>query len=882
MDLITTHINADFDALGSMVAAKKIYPESRLLLPGSQEDAVAEFLSLSKELIDVETERECRLDDVTRLILVDTRHRSRIGVASQLVDKGVEVHIYDHHPRMKGDVVADKEVYEEVGATVSILADIIRRRKIKLSSIEATVMLLGIYEETGSLTYRSTTKFDVDMVSFLLSQGANLSVVSSYLNRELTESELTLLTRLIATTERDIINGVSVSTIVLDDVDYIGELGTLIHKLMDIENMPLLFVFIKTKSGRVDIVARSKLPSVDLNKILSHFGGGGHPAAACAKIPGGDLEEIKPRLWKLLSSNIKSKACAKDIMSKDLGSLGIDTKISRAKNILTKEQAGGAPVVQRGRIVGVITMDGLNKALKGGYGHARIKGYMSRKIITVKSDTPLHEIQKMMLSKDAGVILVSEGKRTIGVIRRTDALKAIHDSLFTKPAEIERQEILNLSNKMSKLLPRDMIRMAKRIGALANSLGFTAFLVGGVVRDIILGTKNLDLDIVVEGDAIKTGSILAKELGAALVVHRRFGTCTVITKKRLRIDLATARKETYEAPAALPTVEFSSLKDDLIRRDFTINAMAISLNKKSFGQLVDFFNGRRDLGRGRIRVMHDGSFIDDPTRIFRAVRFEQRLGFAIDSYTADLIKHAVNKEMFTKVEPQRIRDEVVLILKEGDPLKALRRMDDLHELRFLHGKICLDRHFLDLYANINEVYSWYEGSPCRKRTIERWLVYLMALFGPLSYNDTSRICQSFVFRRSDCIRLLSYKKYAAKTLIVLSSARDIPPSVIYSLLEPLSLEVILLMMAQAKSLKPEEASKRVTSRIKDFLERYNGMRVLVRGEDLKAMGLKPGPEFKDILKKVLYEKIDGRVGSKKDELAFAGKLVDVLIKKRKN
>ncbi|MBP7055893.1 MAG: CBS domain-containing protein, partial [Candidatus Omnitrophica bacterium] len=819
---------------------------------------------------------------VKRLILVDTRHKSRIGIAAELVDRGVEVHVYDHQPHMKGDVVADQEVFEEVGATVSILADIIKKRRIKLSSLEATVMLVGIYEETGSLTYRSTTKLDVDMVSFLLSQGANLSVVSSYLNRELTESELTLLTRLIATTERIEINGVSVSSIVLTDVDYIGELGALLHKLMDIENIPLLFVFIQTKNGRVDIVGRSKLPSVDLNSILSAFGGGGHPAAACAKIPGGDLEKIKAKLWRALKSSIKIKAWAKDIMSKDLEALSADTRIDVAKGILAKAQAGGAPVRHRGRIVGIITTDGVNKALKSGYGHARVKGYMTRNIVFVKPEAPLYEIQKLMLSKDAGVVLVSSGKRILGVIKRTDALKAIHESLFTKPSGAERQEILNLTHKMDELLPREVVAMSKRIGSLANSTGLTAFLVGGVVRDILLGVKNLDLDIVVEGDAIKLGSLLAKELGAALVVHKRFGTCTVFTKGKLRIDLATARKETYERPAALPTVEFSSLKDDLIRRDFTINAMAISLNKNSFGQLVDFFKGREDLARGRIRVMHDGSFIDDPTRIFRAVRFEQRLGFAIDSHTADLIKHAVNVKMFSQVEPQRIRDEIVLILKEEDPLKALKRMSQLHEFRFLHRKISLTKDFLKMYEHINLFYSWYEVSPCRKRTIELWLVYLMALFEPLSYNDVSRICRSFVFRRGESLRLVSYKKCADKTLVLLSSSRDLSPSSVYRVLEPLSLEAILAIMAKAKVAPHVSRASRAVSRIKDFLERYNGQRLSIRGEDLKAMGLEPGPGFRNILKKVLYEKIDGNLKTKADERRFAENMVSALGMRKKS
>ncbi|HPM43617.1 MAG TPA: prohead protease, partial [Candidatus Omnitrophota bacterium] len=349
----------------------------------------------------------------------------------------------------------------------------------------------------------------------------------------------------------------------------------------------------------------------------------------------------------------------------------------------------------------------------------------------------------------------------------------------------------------------------------------------------------------------------------------------------LRIDLATARKETYERPAALPTVEFSSLKEDLIRRDFTINAMAISLNKSSFGQLVDFFKGREDIARGRIRVMHDKSFIDDPTRIFRAVRFEQRLGFAIDSHTSDLIKHAVNVRMFSKVEPQRIRDEIVLILKEEDPLKALKRMSQLHEFRFLHKKISLTKEFLKTYEHINSFYSWYEASPCRKRAIELWLVYLMALFVPLSYNDISRICRSFVFRRGESLRLLSYKKCADKTLLLLSSGRDLSPSSVYRVLEPLSLEAMLAIMAKAKLISHVSRASRAVSRIKNFLEIYNGQRLSVRGEDLKAMGLKPGPVFRDILKKLLYEKIDGNLKTKADEIRFAKNIVSALVMRKK-
>ncbi len=866
MDLITTHINADFDALGSLVAAKKLYPGSRLLLPGSQEEAVRAFLSLARELITVESERECKMDDVDRLILVDTRHGQRIGVAAELVGKGVEIHIYDHHHRMKDDIVADKDVYEEVGATVTILADMIKKKKIKLSYLEATVMLLGIYEETGSLTYRATTKLDVDMVSFLLSRGASLSVVSSYLDRELSLEALSVLTELINSTERVTIKGVSVSMVEITREEYVGELGSLVQKLMDIENINVLFVFINSRN-RIDIIGRSAIPSLDVNKVLSHFGGGGHPGAASAKVRGtGGVKAVKDRLIKILKANIKVAAVAEDIMSKGIKAFGANKRVTEARMMLIKKKMDGMPVVQKDKLVGIITLTGLNKALKRGFGHSRIKGYMARDVRVVTTKTPIHLIQKMVLDNDVGVLPVVKGKKIVGVINRTDILKSVHRGLFLKPAHVDKKVTKNFSKKMESVLPKEIMSLARLIGQKANSAGCRAFIVGGLVRDLILGVKNLDLDIVVEGAAIKLGEILSKELSAALVVHRRFGTCSVITRNKLKIDLATARKEVYERPAALPTVEFGSLKDDLIRRDFTINAMAVSINRESFGQVIDFFNGERDLARGVIKVMHDASFIDDPTRIFRAVRFEQRFAFHIDGHTEDLIKHAIKRGMFKHVEPQRVRDEIILILKEEEPYRAINRMAELDELRFLHHKIKFDDRAVKLYGAIDGVSGWYEVSDFKRRAVEKWLIYLMALFDALSYNDVSSICGRFVFRRSETIRLLSSKGSADRVAKALDRAARLAPSKIYRLLEPLSFEVILFILAR-------RGSARVKERVGEFFRKYNGARTSIKGGDIKAMGLEPGPHFRSILAKVLYAKLDGKVRTREEELSYAARLV---------
>ena len=878
MDLIVTHIGADFDGLSSLVAAKKLYPRSRLLIPGSPESSVREFLMLTKDLVPLENEKECELSDVDRLVVVDTRHRTRIGCAGLLLDRDVEVHIYDHHPRTKDGIVADKDVYQEVGATVTILVDAIRKKRIHLTPLEATIMLLGIYEETGSLTYRTTTRHDVDAVSFLLSNGANLSVVSSYLNRELSDEELSFLIKMIHSTERVMVHGVSVAFSIVESGEFSGELGMLIHKLIDIENIPVLFVFVRAPAGRINIIARSKLHFVDVNKALSYFGGGGHISAASARVSGKDIASIRERLVKILKNQIKIQVRAQDIMTKYPLLIDIGEKVDLAHDLLAKTGKPGALIADRGRIVGVTTAEDLNKALKRGYGHSRVKGYMRTTLYRVNPRTPIHTIHQIIHEKDASIVPVMKGSRLLGSIYRTDVLKTVHSGLFAEgvTSETEKAVVLNVAKKMERILPGEILALLKKIGALANHNHYTVFVVGGLVRDLILGAKNIDLDIVLEGDAIKFGSLVASQLGGTLVPHRRFGTASVVMpwpgkpqetrEGNLKIDLATARKERYERPAALPQVSFSTLKDDLIRRDFTINAMAVSLNKDNFGQLIDFFGGEKDLGDGRIRVMHDGSFIDDPTRIFRAVRFEQRFGFHIDSHTESLVKDAISKGMFGRTENQRIRDELILILKEAKPLKALKRMEELGELRFINPKIRIRGKSERLFLSAERSIQWYEHSGFGKRAIDRWLIICMAMLDGLSYKETEAFCKKFVLKNSDTVRILSFARSKESVKRMLGSFLPVAPSGIYANLEPLSYETIVAIMARA-------GSSRAKKRIADFFLLYNGAKLRIRGDDLKEMGLKPGPQFKNVLKNLLYKKLDKGLRTKKDELEYARRLL---------
>lgn len=881
MDLIVTHNNADFDAFSSLVAAKKIYPDSKLLLPGSQERAVREFLSLVKDKIRIEREKTCDLSGIQRLIIVDTRHKSRIGSAAKLLEKdSVETHIYDHHPRTPHDIKADKDVFQEVGATVSIIIDILRKKKsVKFTPLEATIMLLAIYEETGSLTYRTTTKLDVDTVSFLLSKGANLQAISSYLNRKLTEQELTYLTGLISATKIIAVNGINVAIAQGTVKGFIGELGTIVRKLQDVENFPVLFALFKT-GKRLRVIARSRLKEVDVNKILKHFGGAGHSSAASAKIEGSDFDTFKKKLTNILKSNIKVRIFAKDIMSSPVRVIPADERIASAKKMLERLRLKGAPVVENKKLIGMITSRDIGKALKYRYGHASVKGYMSRNVITAAPNTPLYTIQRLMFERKIGRVPVVKNKKLVGIITRTDVLKSVHREIFGKRAPlIKKHTRFNISAKMKKVLPKELLNMLRAIGRSANSRGYRAFVVGGFVRDILLDVRNFDIDIVIEGDAIAFGRHLADSYKGSLVVYRKFGTSTVVmdwpkalrkaaagSGAKFKIDLATARKESYEKPAALPTVEFSSLKNDLQRRDFTINAMAASVNRDSFGQLIDFFGGEKDLENGIIRVLHDGSFIDDPTRIFRAVRFEQRFGFHIDRYTENLIKHAMRERMFSKTQNQRIRDELMLMLREEEPLRAISRMKELHELRFIHKKIRVRKSTRYLFTKIKNIFRRYIKDAIKGRHVDLRTVYLMALLEGLSLEDTKSLCERFVFRKIDRVKLLSCRKNQRKIEKALS-AKGLVPSRVYRILASLSLEEISFIAARTKK-------KEVSSRIENFLREYSRVKIKIKGGDLKKLGIKPGPLYSKLLARVLHGKLDGEVKTKKDELELVAKLVN--------
>ncbi|NQS99962.1 MAG: CCA tRNA nucleotidyltransferase [Candidatus Omnitrophica bacterium] len=288
-------------------------------------------------------------------------------------------------------------------------------------------------------------------------------------------------------------------------------------------------------------------------------------------------------------------------------------------------------------------------------------------------------------------------------------------------------------------LPRNISSVMRKIGNIADANGLAVYLVGGCVRDILLEVENLDLDIVVEGNALEFIKLLRSEIDLDVLTHPRFGTATVTLPNGFKIDFTSARKENYAHPAALPSVTFSSINDDLFRRDFSINALAAKIDRSNFGQLLDLFEGQKDLKAARVRILHDQSFIDDPTRIVRAIRFAQRYNFRIESETLKLMRQAIASGLLKKISRFRLGREFILLLKEKQPLPAIELFDQLCGLKIIHPMIKLDKI----------AKAGLKARPAKSD----WLVYFSLLTRKLNAEQLEKLCCDFCLTRIDKRRL---------------------------------------------------------------------------------------------------------------------------------
>jgi len=872
LTIITTHINADFDALASMLAAQKLYPGSMAVFPGSQEKNLRNFFIKSMVyLFNMADIKDIDLDSVKRLVLVDTRQANRIGKLSVVLERpDVDIHIYDHHPPMSNDIKGHYEIHCATGATVTILTEILREKEIEISADEATILCLGIYEDTGSFTFPSTTEKDFTAAAFLLSKGANLNVVSNLISREISPEQVGLLNDMIQASTRYNIDGIEIVITSVSTDNYVSDFAFLVHKMVKMENLDAIFA-IARMGDKMYIVARSRIPEVDVGAIVTHLGGGGHTFAAAATIKGKTLVQIENELIEILYSKIKSRSRAKDLMSSPAITVDENVTCRDAGSLLTRYNINALLVTQKSNgkenLQGFITRQIIEKAMYHGLDHIPIKEYMTTEMASVESDSELAEIQEKIIENKQRILPVVEKDVISGVITRTDLLNVLvrqsrhtdSDSpdLLKDHAHARTRNILKF---MKERLTSRIIDILKTIGEKAEEIGYDAYVVGGFVRDLFLYRNNEDIDIVIEGDGVEFAKKYAKIVGARIHSHAKFGTAVIIFPDGFKIDVASARMEYYKFPAALPTIEMSSIKLDLYRRDFTINTLAIQLNHGRFGLLIDFFSAQKDLKEKIIRVLHNLSFVEDPTRVFRAIRFEQRFGFSIGKLTSGLIENSVKMGFFKRLSGRRVFAELRLILEEENPLSAISRMNEYHLLHVIHPSIILNNDLISLFKSVKKVLSWHDLLFLEEPYM-KWAVYFLALLRSCDKETVTEICKRFEIAPRHR-NIFCKERFEADRFISLIE-RNLPAknSTIYRGISVFKIELILYMMAATKN----EALKRSIS---NYFTQLRHIETSIKGKDLKKLGLEPGPIYREILEAVLDGKLNGRIKTRSEELAF--------------
>ncbi len=868
MQVITTHVNADFDCLAAMVAAGRLYPGAHMVFSGSAERAVNDYLKETALPFKLSRVRDIDLGQVSRLILVDTQDTSRIGPFGPLAESpGVEVHVYDHHPEGPDGVSAALSVIRKRGAATTLLVELLLEKGIALSPEESTLMALGIFQDTASLLSPSTTAEDFSALARLVGTGADLNRVARYLNRELNPEQLDVLNELIGGLETHNINGVDIALATASAEHFIEDLAQVVHSVMDLENLDVLVALIRL-DRRVYLIGRSRREGVDVAQLAGEFGGGGHPQAASAAIRDLTLPQAREKVLALLREKARPLYLVRDIMHRPVVSIPSDKNLGEAEKLLTRFNLNTLPVVVDGKPVGLITRQTVEKALHHKMARLSIGDFMAQEFAVTTPDVYFKTLVPIIIEEKQKLVPVVEpdSGALIGVVSRGDLLRVLYADMAgsrgPQPFAGAKGAPKNLRSLLKERLDKNIMHLLETVSQVAHREKFSVHVVGGFVRDLLLGIENHDVDLVVEGDGIAFARALGRELSAKVKSHAKFGTSVLILPDRSRVDVATSRMEYYKHPAALPTVEKGSVKADLFRRDFTVNSMAIKLNGENPFVLIDPFQGERDIRDRMIRVLHNLSFIEDPCRMFRAVRFEQRFGFRLGKQTEAFLKYAVEKRWVDRLSGSRLMNELVLLLKEASPVACIHRLHELGLLRCISPG--LEPSTPGPLERIEGVLAWSKMVPMEEPA-EVWYVYLLGLLHPLDEEafDVALLRLDSPVRLAKRLTADREALQAARTLV---EGKQEPGTLeIHRYFSALSPEAAVFLLAWANS---ERANRCATL----YFTQYQALgRTALTGDDLIRMGVAPGPVFQKIFQALKDARLSGQIKNREDEMDLVKK-----------
>ncbi len=871
MHIILTHEQSDFDAIASLLGAHLMDEATIPVLPRKMNRNVRAFLTLYDVDLPFVDPRDLPNDSIEAVTLVDTQ--SLISVKG--MSENTHVRVIDHHPLREELPIDWMITVSGTGANTTLFVEIVRERDLILSTVQATLLLLGIYEDTGSLTYDRTTARDLRAAGYLLEQGASLHIASDFLNHPLSNGQQIIYDQLRESIEHVHIYGNTVIIACGDASSLDEELSTIAHKLRDLLDPDALFLLVTTRGG-VQLIARSTSDNIDVADVAAHFGGGGHERAAAGLIKDRDIEDVRAELVRILSEFIHPSITVTQIMSRGPQLLTPATPVDEAARYMQRFGHEGYPVVGDGKVVGLLTRRAVDRALSHKL-KLTAASLMEAGEYTVHPDDSIEHLQHIMTESGWGQIPVVEpdSGEIIGIVTRTDLLK----TLTSRPKIPGRQ---NLADKLESALTTGRVALIKAVAEIAHQQRAALYIVGGFVRDLLLDRPSQDFDLVVEGDAISLARALARKYGGRVTSHARFGTAKWLLNQPETsesdiertayqempvtdinsLDLVSARTEFYPYPTALPTVERGSIKLDLHRRDFTFNTLAVRLDGRHYGELHDYWGGLIDLRHGQVRVLHSLSFVDDPTRILRAIRFEQRFSFLIEERTLELLKEATS--LLDRVSGDRIRHELDHILIEERAPQMLARLNELDLLKAIHPQLTWDGWIKDKLDSplILKIGSEWE-LPCKNShyTYKRDIIYILWMLR-LEYAEARNI-----------IKRLKLSSELSKTILAacqlwddLAELEGNSPSEVVNRLD----DVPRLALYSIYIACEQHALQKM---IYAYVTEWRNITPKTRGDDLKAIGLPPGPVYRFILEELQTAWLDGVITTEEQEMALLERLI---------
>lgn len=869
MHLVCTHEQADFDAVASLLGVRLLDPEAMPVLPRRVNRNVRAFVTLYCDHLPFVEFGELPRSRVERLTVVDTQSSPSIkGVRAD-----TKVHLIDHHPPGDDLDPSWSTHIEEVGATATLLVEEIQEVGRNLSPVQATLLLLGIYEDTGSLSYASTTPRDVRASAWLLERGADLNLVGEFLNHPLSNGQRDLYDRLLENIETREYHGLSIILACGEARGLEEEISTLAHKLRDVFDPDGLFVLVGL-NGSVQLVARSTTDELNVGAVAEHFGGGGHARAAAALIRERNSTQVRDELIEFLRSHIEPAHTVGEIMSRDPQLLSPDVKISDVGERMQRFGHEGYPIVESGRVCGLLTRRAVDRALSHGMGSQPVSRIMEAGDLVVRMDDSVNHLQKVMIEHGWGQVPVvdPDSGEIVGIVTRTDLLNSLGTGL-------EREYKPSLAGELEEVLSGPRLALLRLVAREAEERGDALYIVGGFVRDLILSAPSVDYDLVVEGDAIGLARSLAAAYGGRESSHQRFGTakwqldlgnkrlCAALESESLEsnmlpkyLDFVSARTEFYTHPTALPSVQRGSIKLDLHRRDFTINTLALRLDGRYYGQLLDHWGGGRDLRNQKIRVLHSLSFMDDPTRILRAVRLEQRFNFQIEDRTLELLNEAIS--LLDRVSGERIRSEFDTIFNEPKFAGIMARLQALGLLEAIHPALGWDQWLearIEAIKHFEPPDSWRLEEP-PERDFLYYAVWLFRLT-PQEAEDVGRQLRFPAAVLRDILQTVGLKGFLQ------SLAETTAPSTVVARLDDAQ-ERALIASCMALNDLPL-----VCQILEKYLGKWRFIQPEVDGETLRAMGLPQGPIYGKILWKLRAAWLDGEIRDGVQEKALLETMV---------